>query len=635
MRLQPLNPRQRWIRLAILAMLFTPAIVRLGNAQELPASIFAVARTAAQKQQLSKLEQFGFRIMKTAFSDVPQDGGVLIGLHLQLGKFLDREIVHAIKPIYLTEAGEISTNEFGAFGSPSGKAKKADLTRAVRIVAPRGFAVGSITVRHGLYIDGLRLTFHRIAGNALDTKDAATSDWIGNGTGGHSEKTLGGDGTPIVGIFGNKDDRRVLALGVYKVPASVIDQPRPVPRPQNEPPVIAMRQAKPEKLVGMPEMRPADEAPAKPPAGAENQVALKAAPKAGPKEKPQSHLAWLPFGIFGCVSAAVLIGCWLAFDAKFGEPITKRQRGTQNMPPIPKDDDEAAADRRVKPGTLLPADLDAAPAPVAVDATAVTAKAPLPFSVSSGAYSEKPIMPAMAISPAHGLRCLEDSRDDVPSSARSQPPYFHARAVYRLKLNQFYRVYVLPDMLLFLDAGPELNDQYARGISAAGAAAGGLLGAALGQVIGAAIDSTCVDAQFARRRLLDTADTDELIELAAEGGASFRALPADLRDARIEPTSTWHTMQFLGNAYVGLLCFHHEEHGDMTLEIPSENHMQTALAELPPLFGDRLAVNVVLDRRVRGQTQISAGVCRSAQDRSHPVPNDRRWIMPTGSGATG
>ena len=51
----------------------------------------------------------------------------------------------------------------------------------------------------------------------------------------------------------------------------------------------------------------------------------------------------------------------------------------------------------------------------------------------------------------------------------TQPPYFHARAVYALKPNRFYRVYVLPEMLLFLDAGSEMNDQFTHGIGAAGA----------------------------------------------------------------------------------------------------------------------------------------------------------------------
>jgi hypothetical protein len=152
-------------------------------------------------------------------------------------------------------------------------------------------------------------------------------------------------------------------------------------------------------------------------------------------------------------------------------------------------------------------------------------------------------------------------------------------------------------MLLFLDAGSEMNDQFTHGIGAAGAVAGGILGAVVGSAIGSVIDGTREDTREARKKLLDRANTDELIQLAAEGGASFRVAPADLRDARIEPTSTWHSMQHLGNKYVGLLYFGHADQGDMTLEIPSPNDMRIALAELPSVFDGDLAVNVELDRR--------------------------------------
>ena len=56
-------------------------------------------------------------------------------------------------------------------------------------------------------------------------------------------------------------------------------------------------------------------------------------------------------------------------------------------------------------------------------------------------------------------------------------------------------------------------------------------------------------------------------------------------------------MQFIGNKYVGLLCFDHIDRGKMTLEIPAASDMKIALAELPAALGDQLAVNVVLDRQ--------------------------------------
>jgi len=553
-------------------MLILIGSVGMGNAQEPAAGIFSVARTAARTQQFSKSEQLGFSIIKTAYSDIPSEGGVLIGFDVQLSKFLDHEIVNAIKPIYATDAGDITTNEFGVFSSKLGKKKNADPMRVLHISAPQGFAVGSITVRHGLFIEGLRLTFHRIKGNALDTKEAAVSDWIGNNKAGHSEKTLGGNGAPIIGIFGNKDERRVLALGVYQLPTAVVAGPRPVPNPRDDRPIAFNGQPEEKKFVFVPNKKPIDDEPMEPADDRENPVIANEEPEAAPKTQDQP--AWLALGIFGCVSVVVFLGCWLTLGGKSGNRAdTKGQRGVKKTPPP------------------LPAELDEVPVLMPVDSTAVTVKASCPSRVSSDAISAKPL------APPSGFPRPNDLQADVPLTAKILPTYFHARAVYNFKPNRFYRVYVLPEMLLFLDAGPENKDQFKRGIGAAGAATGGILGAMVGLAVGSVIDSTRGDGLDARKKLLDTADTDELIQLSDEGGASFRARLDDLHNARIEPTSTWHTMQHIGNKYVGLLCFHHADKGDMTLEIPTANDMQTALDELPSVFVDDLDVNVILDRQ--------------------------------------
>src|SRR5205085_1820871 len=95
-----------------------------------------------------------------------------------------------------------------------------------------GYAVGGLTVRSGLHIDGLSLTYMRINGGGLDPQRSYESDWVGNRTGG-SEKTVSGNGAPIVGVFGNSDEQRVLALGLIavKTPA-MTEQPPAEPRPR-------------------------------------------------------------------------------------------------------------------------------------------------------------------------------------------------------------------------------------------------------------------------------------------------------------------------------------------------------------------------------------------------------------------
>jgi hypothetical protein len=328
-----------------------------------------------------------------------------------------------------------------------------------------------------------------------------------------------------------------------------------------------------------------------PPAhGIENPVVAKKDQKAKPKAQDKDQTTWLPIGIFACVMGVVFVSCWLAFGSRFGGQ-TQRKRGAKKNS-LPSDEDDELDEDRPKKRDTLAADLAVAP-----PSTAVTVKAPYPPVVPSGTFSEKPAVPEVKAPDSHRRGTHVDPVADVPSIAVTQPPYFEARAVYALKINRFYRVYVLPEMLLFLDAGPESGDQYTRGITAAGAVTGGILGAAVGSAIGSAIDYAREDVRYARKRLLDTASTEELIELSAEGGVSFRAAPADLLCARIEPTSTWHTMQYFGNQYIGLLCFQHADQGDVTLELPTPNDMRIALAELPVVFGDQLEVNVALDRR--------------------------------------
>jgi hypothetical protein len=368
------SPARPWMRLAVLAMVIWFGGARPARAQEPPGTIFAAIRAALQQQQLRRSDQIGFNIMRSAFSDVPADGGVLIGFDVQLAKFLDHEIVHAVKPIYLTQAGNITAGEFGTFGNKPGQKKKSDLTRVLRLAAPQGFAVGTITLRHGLYLDSMHLTYHRIKGNALDNNDAVVSGWVGSNKAGQAEKTLGGSGAPIVGIFGNMDDRRVLALGVYLLPvapAAVVAAPIPRLEAREELPALPKRTWNKRA-----EAAEAAEAPAEPARRDENEVAAeppaaKKEPAPAPKAQPQDpHPAWLPLGIFGCVSVVLIIGCWLAFAGKSSdrpERVAKKKPRT-TPPPIPQDDDEPAAG--TTPGT----------APV-------TAKAPPPSGVPSGAFA--------------------------------------------------------------------------------------------------------------------------------------------------------------------------------------------------------------------------------------------------------
>jgi hypothetical protein len=50
-------------------------------------------------------------------------------------------------------------------------------------------------------VDGFKVIFMRVGKTSLDTNTSYESDWIGGRSGGEEEK-LGGDGTPVIGIFG-------------------------------------------------------------------------------------------------------------------------------------------------------------------------------------------------------------------------------------------------------------------------------------------------------------------------------------------------------------------------------------------------------------------------------------------------
>jgi hypothetical protein len=108
----------------------------------------------------------------------------------------------AIRPIYRTDKQEVLGEQHGT-----------DLNNVVTVKAKDGYAVGGMTLRTGLLIDGLSLTFMRVKDGKLDPTDSYESDWIGNRNGGR-ETPLKGDGTPVIGIVGKANDKDCVGLGL-------------------------------------------------------------------------------------------------------------------------------------------------------------------------------------------------------------------------------------------------------------------------------------------------------------------------------------------------------------------------------------------------------------------------------------
>jgi hypothetical protein len=136
------------------------------------------------------------------FKDQAPEKGLLVGLEVGLGPFLNLQVVNAIRPIYRTDK-KVSRGK--QYGTP--------LKKAITVKAKDGYAVGGITIRSGLLVNGLSVTFMRIRDGQLDPSNSYESDWIGDRTGG-SETTLQGDGTSVIGIIGKANKKDCMGLGL-------------------------------------------------------------------------------------------------------------------------------------------------------------------------------------------------------------------------------------------------------------------------------------------------------------------------------------------------------------------------------------------------------------------------------------
>jgi len=144
------------------------------------------------------------------FRDVGREGYFLVGLELGIGKFLNKDIVVAIRPIY-------RKGEWEYRGKPWGNLAY----KTVKTVAKPGYAIGGIKIKTGLGVDGLSVTYMKItkAGTALDSSDSHESDWIG-GTRSKTPFRIAEDGDPCVGIVGKTNAKGELnGLGLVQKPS--------------------------------------------------------------------------------------------------------------------------------------------------------------------------------------------------------------------------------------------------------------------------------------------------------------------------------------------------------------------------------------------------------------------------------
>lgn len=232
-----------WVIVVGITLLQGGGSVQARDQKEDAKAIYAAAENAVSRRLVEKTRMLGFSIEKSIFSDMPPEGAVLIGFDLGVGKFMDIDSVYAIRAVYRTEDGEASYNEHGLFRDKHATGKRIIKTKVVRtekIRARPGYAVGAMTIRSGLNINGLCVMFMRITGTTLDPNQSYESDWIGDRTGG-SEAKISGDGAPVVGVFGNKDQDHVMALGLI-----YIREARRAAAPATAPAPVAEKRRAPE-----------------------------------------------------------------------------------------------------------------------------------------------------------------------------------------------------------------------------------------------------------------------------------------------------------------------------------------------------------------------------------------------------
>ena len=139
------------------------------------------------------------------FTDLPAQGALLIGFRISTGPVYGNPCVSALQPVFQSESGKLEGASHG---------RKQDEFKILE--AKPGYAVGGIVVKTGLAVDGLKIVFMRIQGDALDPSEKYESDWTG-GRGGGPETPLGCDGKPIIGIHGRSGDG-LDAIGLIEAP---------------------------------------------------------------------------------------------------------------------------------------------------------------------------------------------------------------------------------------------------------------------------------------------------------------------------------------------------------------------------------------------------------------------------------
>jgi len=162
----------------------------------------ARAKTLDQTEIVGKVG-FGYQ-----FSDLPMNGGYLVGVRVSTGKFgagLKYEAVGSIQPVYKTPDGELQGEMHGPIGG-----------YVTDFIAKDGYAVSGLVLNAPNRLHGFQVIFSRVVGDRLDLEDSYRSEpYLDLPQG---SPTIGQTGQLAVGLRGWWARDEVRGIGLYMLP---------------------------------------------------------------------------------------------------------------------------------------------------------------------------------------------------------------------------------------------------------------------------------------------------------------------------------------------------------------------------------------------------------------------------------
>lgn len=132
------------------------------------------------------------------YREYREDGALLVGFEIGLGKAGATDIVTYLRPIWLTKNGE-------TFGTAYGNTQKPVIT----VKARDGYAVGGLNIAGGGAMEGIAVTFMKRGPKGLNTADAYVSEWYGEQSRKpRPEDVKRGDGAFVIGIYGKRFENK-------------------------------------------------------------------------------------------------------------------------------------------------------------------------------------------------------------------------------------------------------------------------------------------------------------------------------------------------------------------------------------------------------------------------------------------